>query len=318
MTIPISEHRISSIEDLQEAVAGSSLQIDQLTREPVVGTKLFSDLGGAALSCGTFSGDISATGPLSDYDVSFAILLSEEGGCRQWYREVEADDFGIFPAGIEQQAIYQAGAAYSVLTVSEEQIARFIERERLDVDLRLLESARITKHKQLGEMLRQVLPSLRASRPGKPDSVFGNEMLDRLLFCILERLGNTEHDDSSWLPHLRRPEQIVRDGIAYIRRTNDRPVTVHELSVELDIPRRSLVRAFVSVTSQSPASFIRAHRLNGVRRMLQDRSGRSQQTVSETATLWGFMHLSRFSQQYRELFGESPSTTLRKSQNVHL
>jgi hypothetical protein len=31
------------------------------------------------------------------------------------------------------------------------------------------------------------------------------------------------------------------------------------------------------------------------------------------ASRWGFMHFGRFAQQYRQLFGEAPSQTLRLS-----
>jgi transcriptional regulator GlxA family with amidase domain len=34
-------------------------------------------------------------------------------------------------------------------------------------------------------------------------------------------------------------------------------------------------------------------------------------TVTTVAGRWGFLHLSRFAEQYRQLFGESPSETLK-------
>ncbi|WP_460359141.1 helix-turn-helix domain-containing protein [Mycobacterium sp. ZZG] len=36
-------------------------------------------------------------------------------------------------------------------------------------------------------------------------------------------------------------------------------------------------------------------------------------TVTMVAGRWGFLHLGRFAIQYRQLFGESPSQTLRSS-----
>jgi AraC-like DNA-binding protein len=44
-------------------------------------------------------------------------------------------------------------------------------------------------------------------------------------------------------------------------------------------------------------------------------------TVTAAASQWGFLHLSRFAEQYRRLFGESPSETLKnertKSAEAH-
>jgi AraC family ethanolamine operon transcriptional activator len=38
----------------------------------------------------------------------------------------------------------------------------------------------------------------------------------------------------------------------------------------------------------------------------------SSETVTEVAFRWGFWHLSRFAREYRSMFGESPSETLRR------
>ncbi|PHS39580.1 MAG: hypothetical protein COB07_05890 [Sulfurovum sp.] len=35
--------------------------------------------------------------------------------------------------------------------------------------------------------------------------------------------------------------------------------------------------------------------------------------VLEVARIWGFLHMSRFSQYYTALFGENPSRTLKRS-----
>ena len=39
-------------------------------------------------------------------------------------------------------------------------------------------------------------------------------------------------------------------------------------------------------------------------------------TVQEVASQWGFFHMGRFSQEYRAMFGQSPSQTLRDARAV--
>jgi transcriptional regulator GlxA family with amidase domain len=61
-------------------------------------------------------------------------------------------------------------------------------------------------------------------------------------------------------------------------------------------------------------TYLRPLRLHRVRGELTDASQiRSPTVVTAVASRWGFVHLGRFGQQYRQLFGEAPSQTLRSS-----
>ena len=61
-------------------------------------------------------------------------------------------------------------------------------------------------------------------------------------------------------------------------------------------------------------TYLRHLRLHRVRAELADASRvRSAAAVTAAASRWGFMHFGRFAQQYRQLFGEAPSQTLRLS-----
>jgi transcriptional regulator GlxA family with amidase domain len=56
-------------------------------------------------------------------------------------------------------------------------------------------------------------------------------------------------------------------------------------------------------------TYLRHLRLNRVHSTLLDADPRSV-TVTAVACRWGFVHLGRFAAQYRQVFGEYPSTTL--------
>jgi transcriptional regulator GlxA family with amidase domain len=61
-------------------------------------------------------------------------------------------------------------------------------------------------------------------------------------------------------------------------------------------------------------TYLRHLRLQRVGDELADASRtRSSAAVTTAASRWGFVHLGRFAQQYRQLFGEPPSQTLRAS-----
>ena len=87
-------------------------------------------------------------------------------------------------------------------------------------------------------------------------------------------------------------------------------VTVPELCRRFHMSRRTLQYCFEEVAGMSPTAFLRSIRLNGARRDLR-RQHRGERSVAQIALDWGFSHLGQFSQDYRHLFDELPSETLR-------
>jgi AraC family ethanolamine operon transcriptional activator len=72
---------------------------------------------------------------------------------------------------------------------------------------------------------------------------------------------------------------------------------------------RSLEYGFQEIFGVSPKTYIRCARLSRVRGELS-LSTQVHGRVTQLAMKWGFWHMSRFSSDYYELFGELPSITL--------
>ena len=87
----------------------------------------------------------------------------------------------------------------------------------------------------------------------------------------------------------------------------DNPISVAELCTSLSISHRSLQYHFEQVLHTSPLAYLRAERLNRVRHSLK-----TAHSVTEAATHWGFWHFGHFSQEYKKMFGELPSTTFKR------
>ena len=103
---------------------------------------------------------------------------------------------------------------------------------------------------------------------------------------------------------------IVQRARDYALSRPDEPVTVVELCGALKISRRTLQTCFHEMLGLSPHQYLRTLRLNGMRRDLRS-SVVGQVSVQEVAARWGFWHLSSCAADYRRLFGELPSATLR-------
>ena len=90
----------------------------------------------------------------------------------------------------------------------------------------------------------------------------------------------------------------------------DGNVSIGSLAKEHHISMQTLQNSFKSLFGFTPKKFLRQLKLNLVHHELQN--GTPEQTsVSVVANKWGFVHMSRFSTYYTELFGVYPSQTLK-------
>lgn len=89
------------------------------------------------------------------------------------------------------------------------------------------------------------------------------------------------------------------------------PMTVSGLAEAVGSSRRRLEYAFERCVGVGPGRFRKILRLNRARRTLESGSD----SVTEAAFEVGIDHLGRFSGDYRHLFGECPSETLRRARS---
>jgi AraC-like DNA-binding protein len=74
---------------------------------------------------------------------------------------------------------------------------------------------------------------------------------------------------------------------------------------------RSLYGLFERNAQTTPKHYIRQKKLERVHACLRDPSSHVR-NVTELAMDFGFLHLGRFSENYRKQFGELPSDTLKR------
>jgi len=77
--------------------------------------------------------------------------------------------------------------------------------------------------------------------------------------------------------------------------------------------RRALHRAFINVLGMPPIAFLRRKRLGDVHTALL--MAAPVATIKQIALEHGFAELGRFAGEYRRLFGELPSHTLRRARS---
>lgn len=138
---------------------------------------------------------------------------------------------------------------------------------------------------------------------------------DRLAATFVAELATTAWELS--LAGRDRSKESVRNRARLARRADcwmrdhlASPIQIPDVCLALRVSRRELEYAFRSTFSQSPRDHLLVLRLNALRRALQ--RGGEHGSVSHLALDCGLTHFGRLATQYRTLFGESPSATLRR------
>jgi len=92
--------------------------------------------------------------------------------------------------------------------------------------------------------------------------------------------------------------------------TPEQPMSILDICKGVGASRRKLNYCFQDVLGSNPIHYLRAVRLNRVRRALK-RCSDPHVGVYDIAVKWGFWHFSQFSRDYKRHFTELPSETLR-------
>ena len=85
-----------------------------------------------------------------------------------------------------------------------------------------------------------------------------------------------------------------------------------DLAAQIGVTYWTLRHCCLEYLGMSPKRYLWLRRMHLVRRALP-RADAERTTVTEITTDYGFWEFGRFSVAYRSLFGESPSTALRRA-----
>jgi AraC-like DNA-binding protein len=140
-----------------------------------------------------------------------------------------------------------------------------------------------------------------------PDAAHGLEQA--LIEAMVGCLGHREAREDSVAQ--RQHELIMRRFRRVVEENPDQPLYVPELCSAIGVSERTLRVCCQEQLGLGPKRYLLLRRLHLARRALREGSPAAM-TVTEIATRYGFWHFGRFAGEYRSLFGEPPSATLRR------
>ncbi|NEP46552.1 MAG: helix-turn-helix transcriptional regulator [Okeania sp. SIO2H7] len=118
-------------------------------------------------------------------------------------------------------------------------------------------------------------------------------------------------NSKSFLKPSRR-EQLIAQAEQKMLAHLETPLTLKQLAENLGCSSRALSFGFKDLFGVSPMRYLKVRRLNAVRQHLKA-SEPENCTISILASEFGFYSPCHFTQDYKTMFGELPSETLRKT-----
>jgi AraC-like DNA-binding protein len=219
----------------------------------------------------------------------------------------------ILPAGVPLKLDFLSGYSHLVLRIELEALQRYLGAligEEVGDKLVFDDvSDQLPAMKRLRRMIFQFASDYDAR--GALFSDLAAAEMKRIV--IMKFLMYHRHNYSQFL--FRKPltstSSTVRTVEEYVEANWDKPVDIEAMSRIAKVSARSLFRQFKNDRGYSPMDFAKRIRLDRAREMLE--RGSEGTSVTQVALRCGFQNPGHFARDFRLMFGELPSETLRRS-----
>lgn len=136
-----------------------------------------------------------------------------------------------------------------------------------------------------------------------------NRLLDEFSDSLFEiATHKTSWNDTDYMRTHAHYWDVLKKIFHEATRDSSEVTSINDLITRLHISRGKMQAVVKTTIGMKASEFLRAIRLNKV---LRDIS--LHESVTDSATRWGFCHFGHFAREYKKLFGELPSETLRRS-----
>ena len=310
--IHVQHKPFSDFEALSHVSQDGHLDVIQLGAGTMTGKlthiRLNDDM---ALSSGDFSRGLRSEGVLSNTRICLGSLLeSNTTGVHGYRRKFFPGELTMALPGAERYACFPGSTRFFATLITPSALQRFLNHHPGAYEaMHKLEKASImvtnpNTHQPTAKLLGQLMDGLTDYGTVMPDHVVEFQTRNILNILTMPLHATAEkYNDTGGITN----ECLVREVDHY---TNNRLVHVSELCERFGVTSRKLTRAFHEITGLPPIKFDYRKRLSRVHATL--RMGDPATKINEVAITHGFLDLGRFSINYRRLFGERPSETLRR------
>jgi AraC family ethanolamine operon transcriptional activator len=245
--------------------------------------------------------------------VTFGILANAETG--MFWRNIAVDGSAlfVFPPDGELLAITQPDFDVFAISIAEDTLESVCTLLELPDFKTLVNQNEVFKcHPKKMLRLRHLLFHINQilnSQTGEyVTSRFLIQIEQELAVQLLSTLSNQLHTIGR--KSLRKRDVSLKAAESYIYESSGAVPSIPEICAAAHASQRMLEYAFKERYGMTPQAFVLMERLNRVRKQLRSESF-GEHRISDIAREHGFSHMGQFGANYKKLFAESPSSTLK-------
>jgi AraC family ethanolamine operon transcriptional activator len=315
MAFGILKRSYTDIDELNESIRTWDLDFRQLERGPFRGSICQYVGETVQFVRGRFGRHLEQIGSTPRDLRTFAIPADHSQRFFWRGRNVTGSQILAFPRGGELYAVAPSGFDVFTFTMSEEVLAQTCARIGRPGLTELIKKKEVfdcgsKAMRSLQQLCVRIHHRIENGLSAAEESALQRDLNSDLLHVLLATLTSSAPAPAPSSPRLR--SAALRRSLDYIGDHPTDAVTVQDLTSISGASWRTLDYAFRERFGVTPKEYMKTVRLHGAHRELR-RADPSTVKVTRVATEWGFSHMGNFASDYRNLFGELPSDTLKRS-----
>lgn len=308
--------QFDDIDVCTQAIKHLKITANQLTPGHFVGRVNFADLGSLKFTDVTYNQAVRIKGLNSPQLLGFTIALQGDRtqilahGCPIRKHDL----FGFDPT--RENDITTGKNAHLVLANVDLTVFQSLAEQMgyHDLGQKFLRQNSLHFHPASFRHLRAYYQQISHMLIAQPSSLMESQVqfqiVENFLPLLIDTIGAGIRQKKPIIKTLRR-YPIVKKAEEIAQSYIDKPLTLKQLCDALETSSSALTYGFQDIFRLSPMAYIKIQRLNGVRRALK-KADSDTTMVMQLAHEWGFWSAGHFARDYKEMFGELPSETLRR------
>ncbi len=287
-------------------IKGWDVDFKQLSKDPFSSQLQQTVIGDLLITHACFSTRLEQRGRAPADMWTFA-LLDFASPDIIWRGQGFSQHIAVYAPGSEIDAYSPPGFKVFTFSIPEEVIDRWLQLYKLSKQKSLPATGKllpieVNELRQIQISAHRILTAAETPQVKEAEEIFLTQLLSTLW-------TDDPYPENDTGPH---NYQKFKKLIQYVDENLGNGILLSDLCRVGDMSPRTVQRNFRHFIDDTPKKYIRSRRLNNVRKELIEKS-KGSGYISDIANKWGFWHIGQFASDYRQLFGELPSETMRKA-----